>query len=288
MRSFIYCCLSTLSLFIVIQANAQSDAENCKDHPLFSRMKGFYIAECKSGYEEESFVQAGYKLIGGKTDLKKVEGNKTRLVYRLEEGAQKPTALQIRRNFGNAIKSIGGTVVMETSEWDFGNADLITLKHSRNGTTIWASVYIHHFADGQEFVLTVVEPEAMQQDVAATDLLKQLNEKGFLSFQINFPTNSAVLSADSKEVVDHIVSLLQADPSLKLRIEGHTDNQGTEAANLTLSANRARAVQKAVEARLPGSAARLQSKGLGQTKPVADNSTEEGRARNRRVDIVKL
>ncbi|HEU4471445.1 MAG TPA: OmpA family protein [Flavisolibacter sp.] len=266
---------------------AQSDASGCSDHPLFTRMKGFYIAECKTEFGEEEFMGAGYKLIGGNGKITKVEGNKTRIVYKLGDGQSKPSSLQIRRNFGNAIKAIGGKVIMETNEWDFGNADLINMQHSRDGRTIWASVSIHHFADGQEYVLTVVEPEAMKQDVAGNDLLKELNEKGFVTFHINFATNSSTLGADAGDVVDQIVGLLQADPTLKLSIEGHTDNTGTAANNLTLSTNRAKAVMKAVERKMTVTPGRLKFKGWGQTKPVADNATAEGKAQNRRVEIVK-
>lgn len=268
-------------------ALARTDAESCKDHPLFTSMKGFEIAECKTEFGEENFEGPGYTLLGGSKKMTKVEGNKTRLVYRLTEGQPKPSMLQVRRNFGNAIKSIGGKVLLETNEWDFGNADLITMQHTKNGQTIWASVYLHHFADGSEYVLTVVEPEAMQQEIEGNDLLKELNEKGFISFNINFATNSAVLGADSKEVIDQIASLLTADANLKLRIDGHTDNVGNANSNLQLSADRANAVMKAVVARVPDAAARMSAKGFGQTKPVADNNTAEGRAKNRRVEVVK-
>lgn len=277
-----------VGLQFTLPALAQDDAEGCRDHPLFSRLNGFYLVECKTGYDEESFVGAGYKLIGGKLTYIKTEGNKTRLVYRLKEGAQRPTALQIRRNFGNAIKAIGGKVVMETNEWDAGNADLITMQQSKGGKTIWSSVYVHHFADGGEYVLTVMEPETMQQDVAANDLLSELNEKGFVTFHINFATNSASLTPDAGEVVSQIAGLLDADTALRLRIEGHTDNVGTPTANLTLSKNRASAVVQALVRKNGGYGSRLTASGLGQTKPVAPNSTEAGRAQNRRVEVVKL
>jgi OmpA-OmpF porin, OOP family len=281
--------LFLFSFFIIsFSLSAQNDADECRDHPLFSRMKDFYIAECKTGYDEETFIGEGYKLIGGNAKTIRVEGNKTRIVYKLKDGGQKPTALQIRRNFGNAIKAIGGKTVMETNEWDQGNADLITLQQSKGGKTIWASVYVHHFADGQEYVLTVVEPEAMQQDVAANDLLKELNEKGFVTFHINFATNKSTLTPDAAEVVDKIAGLLDADASLRLSIEGHTDNVGTPASNLTLSKNRANAVMQALITKNSSYKTRLTATGKGQSKPVADNTTEQGRAQNRRVEVVKL
>jgi len=83
------------------------------------------------------------------------------------------------------------------------------------------------------------------------------------------------------------VKLLQQNADLKLRVEGHTDSQGNGAANQALSEKRA----QAVVAWLTGkgiSASRLTAKGFGATKPVADNSTDDGRAKNRRVELVKM
>ncbi|WP_414555007.1 OmpA family protein [Stenotrophomonas forensis] len=83
-----------------------------------------------------------------------------------------------------------------------------------------------------------------------------------------------------------MLQLLQGDPALKLSIEGHTDNSGAVAHNRSLSEDRARSVVAALTAR--GIAAgRLQAAGFGADKPVADNGSEEGKARNRRVELVK-
>ena len=80
---------------------------------------------------------------------------------------------------------------------------------------------------------------------------------------------------------------MQQQGGLNISIEGHTDNVGTPAANKTLSENRARAVMQAVVAQ-GIAASRLRSAGHGQEKPIADNRSEDGRAKNRRVELVKL
>jgi len=80
--------------------------------------------------------------------------------------------------------------------------------------------------------------------------------------------------------------MMQQDPTLCLRIEGHTDNQGNVGANQTLSEKRAQAVVAWLTAN-GVQADRLTAKGFGQTRPVADNSTDEGRAKNRRVELAK-
>lgn len=88
-------------------------------------------------------------------------------------------------------------------------------------------------------------------------------------------------------VVDQLAEALKASPALRVSVEGHTDDVGTAEANLALSEARAKAVLAALQAR--GVAAdRLQARGLGEGKPLGANATEEGRARNRRVEVVRL
>jgi len=105
-------------------------------------------------------------------------------------------------------------------------------------------------------------------------------------YGIHFDTGKATILADSGQILGEIVKLLQQNPDLKLRVEGHTDNQGNAAANQALSEKRAQSVLAWLTAHgIP--AARLTAKGLGQTQPVADNGTEDGRAKNRRVELAK-
>ena len=85
-----------------------------------------------------------------------------------------------------------------------------------------------------------------------------------------------------------VAKLLKADPGLKLEVAGHTDNTGTAAHNLQLSAGRAAAVVNALVATYGIDRARLEPKGYGDTRPVAPNDGEANRARNRRVELRKL
>jgi outer membrane protein OmpA-like peptidoglycan-associated protein len=87
-------------------------------------------------------------------------------------------------------------------------------------------------------------------------------------------------------IIDQIAALLQAHPDLKLSIEGHTDNVGTPQSNKTLSQQRANSVMSAV-AQKGIAANRMTAVGWGQEKPIADNRSEDGKAKNRRVEIVK-
>lgn len=105
-------------------------------------------------------------------------------------------------------------------------------------------------------------------------------------YGINFDLDSATIRPESRIVLDEVVALLAAQPSWKLAVEGHTDSTGTDARNLTLSQQRAAAVVAYLTGRGVDSS-RLRSAGFGAALPVADNATELGRARNRRVELVR-
>ncbi len=96
--------------------------------------------------------------------------------------------------------------------------------------------------------------------------------------------NKFDLKAESQVELDKVIQLLTENPSVKIEISGHTDNAGKPAANLTLSNNRAKSVvnyliEKGINTQ------RLTFKGFGETKPIADNKTEEGKAKNRRTEL---
>jgi len=119
------------------------------------------------------------------------------------------------------------------------------------------------------------------------ELRKDLADAGRARlYGILFDTDSARIRAESLPTLDEVVKLLVAEPQWKLTIEGHTDSTGTAARNLTLSTQRAASVRDYLVGK-GASAARLTAVGLGQSKPVADNTTELGRARNRRVELVR-
>jgi OmpA-OmpF porin, OOP family len=117
----------------------------------------------------------------------------------------------------------------------------------------------------------------------------QLAQDGrIVTHGILFDSGSAVIKAESYKTLADLGELLKGDPGLRLSIEGHTDSQGADDANLALSLQRAQSVKDYLGSAFGVAADRLEVKGLGETKPLGTNDTAEGRANNRRVELVKI
>lgn len=140
-------------------------------------------------------------------------------------------------------------------------------------------------------LVVAVEPRVREQKmvtVSAGDMAKALAREGHIAlYGIYFDTSKSTLKAESKPTLDQIAQLLKQQPTLALSVVGHTDNVGGADANLKLSRRRADAVVAALVEDDGIDEARLESSGAGMTKPVASNDDEQGRAKNRRVELVK-
>jgi outer membrane protein OmpA-like peptidoglycan-associated protein len=274
--------ISIVLLFIapIIQVPAQ-DPE-FKDTPWFSGMPNFTI------YDAEDIEFDSYNFFNGK-NCTTVEGKKFKRTYTLKEGAQKSSIIQISRNYANAVRSMGGTVVFEGAPQNAECADnnglqMVVGKIVKDGNEMW--VEVTPSLDGNDYYLTIILKELMKQDVTASDMFDALNRDGHIALYINFDTGKSVIKPESKSIIEQIVQMLKSNPELKISVEGHTDNVGTPASNKTLSEERAKSVVSAIVSQ--GIATeRLSSSGYGQDKPIGDNTTEEGRARNRRVELVR-
>lgn len=151
-------------------------------------------------------------------------------------------------------------------------------------------IWIHYTSNASEASLAVVETKAFVQTATllpADQLKVDLDKTGKAVLHVNFATDKAQILPTSKLQMDAVISLLKADPSLKLAINGYTDDTGTDAHNVALSDARAKAVQTALVA-AGIKADRLQAKGYGRANPVSTNTDEAGKAANRRVELVKL
>jgi outer membrane protein OmpA-like peptidoglycan-associated protein len=139
--------------------------------------------------------------------------------------------------------------------------------------------------------VAVIAPDVMEKKmvfVNADEMKKSLQDEGRVAlYGIFFDTDKDVVKPESKATLEEVAKLLAANPSLRLRVVGHTDNQGKADYNLDLSRRRAASVVRELTGKLGVDAARLDSFGCGLYAPVASNETEDGRAKNRRVELVQ-
>lgn len=289
------------SLVVVSSVAAQDDQSGCKDIPLFNRMPNHYIARCENSPFVARKFPVGPASPDGEVKTVEVEGVWTAVSYRPKEGAPPSSPLQIQRNFQNAAKSAGGTVEGTYPAWckvqldesfGFGNRCTdhgTTLKFVKDGKEVWVFVNatsMAHTGYQDGYMVMTLEREVMSQDIVANELLETINKDGMVALYFNFETASATLPPAANSQLDQIAAMLKSAPALSLEIGGHTDNVGDAAANTKLSDARAQAVMKAlIDRGVP--AGRLTAKGYGSSQPVADNRSDAGRAKNRRVELVK-
>jgi outer membrane protein OmpA-like peptidoglycan-associated protein len=264
----------------LVQVQAQ-DSEY-KDTPWFSGMPNFTI------YDAEDIEFDSYNFFNGK-NCTTVEGKKFKRTYSLKEDAQKSSIIQISRNYANAVRNMGGTVIFEGAPQNAECADnngrqMMIGKVVKDGNEMW--VEVSPSVDGNDYYITIVLKELMKQDVTASNMFDALNRDGHIALYINFDTGKSVIRDESKPIIEQIVQMMKSNPDLKISVEGHTDNVGTPASNKTLSEARAKSVVSAIVGQ-GISPDRLSPAGYGQDNPIADNNTEEGRAKNRRVELVK-
>jgi OmpA-OmpF porin, OOP family len=270
-------------LLIAASAAAQKplkDFAGLKDPALFTRMPNFFLLGAASvndrPFDSYTFWVKDEKPAGKKA----VEGHRVTYKYVFDKSAGPiPSALQIIRNYQSAAAAIGGKVVHDDR---YRSTILIT----KGGNETW--VEIAPIVNGYEYTLTIVERQAMAQDVLAGAAVFKtgLAENGHVEVPgIFFDTAKAEIKPESEAALKEVVKLLQADPALKVWVVGHTDNTGADEMNVSLSQARAAAVVKALS-QLSIAPARLAAHGAGPYAPLAENKTEAGRAKNRRVELV--
>lgn len=250
---------------------AQPDAKGCKDSPLIERFPGSFIQACIDKADDKH----NFENLGPKKETKTLEGEIHQVTYTFPNTASKA---QVVRNLNTALRLAGYTFLYDSG--DYGDFTV-------NRGKTWISEEVS--ASGH-YVQTVMFETTLTQDVTANAaaMSNGITTSGHTVVNgILFDTGKADLKPESAAALKEVVKLLQADPKLKIYVVGHTDNVGQQSANLELSRQRAASVVKALTTQYGVAPDRLQSFGNGSYAPVASNDTEDGRALNRRVELVK-
>ena len=268
------------SLFFVLAGfglsiAADLDVKGSKDHPLLSRMPNFHISD----YKDKDFDS--YRFIDKDAKKMAVEGHFYYMQFNLDKGAAEPGELKIRRNIQDALKKIGGKVVFDDN---FNKTSTIVLQ--KEGKETWVEVRSYN----NMYRLSIVEKEVMKQEVVANAeaMGNDINTTGHVSvYGIYFDTGKSEIKPESDAAISEIAKLLKNNGALNIYVVGHTDNVGSFDSNMKLSKDRADAVAKALADKYGIAAARLKPYGVASLSPVASNDTEDGKAKNRRVELVK-
>ena len=227
-------------------------------------------------------------------------------IVKARDGEEDWSVAYFLKSYDDAITSVGGVKVFdgkvsreeidrikeqatyfgEEGSIDYWNEPVRTYVIRRAGGD---DVYLQISGNSSSGALQILQKAPLKQTITllkSDQIQKDLNDKGKAVLHINFDTDKATLKADGHDAVAEIAKALLADTALKIAINGYTDKTGDENHNLDLSKQRAKTVKMELEKR-GIDANRLVSEGFGQSNPIADNNSEEGKAQNRRVELVK-
>lgn len=252
-----------------------------------------------------------------------IEGKITRITYVGDNPDR--TALEVFRNYQSELAAGGWEILWEGTGDELSPGDGIlfrSLYTARPGGTFAIShpgarylaarkgdshltIFVANYKSGTVtpknlqpepgvpvIALDLIESKPMDENmvlVKAEEMASGISGQGSVNlYGFQFDTGSAALKPESDPTLQEVAKLLQSDPALRLLVVGHTDTEGQFSDNIELSQKRAASVVSALVERLPAAASRLTPCGVGYQCPIASNGTEEGRARNRRVALVKV
>ena len=315
--------LTMVSFIMVSVSHAQvtADIKGSKDNPLISRMDGAFIAFEKT-VKWDNYILPVSKIIKveGQNAWEKrlkLAGEVNRLQYTISKDNN---ASYVYANYMKALKEANWELLFSGNgeeelgnssyewqytmfqeglkqgdkfgnEYDFrgGNYAYITAKYEEADTSFYAMIYIVEKDDFTLITQDIIKVKNPDTGMVTAKMLKEkIDHKGHLALDgIYFETGKATITGKSKAALKNIASFLNANKEKKFFIVGHTDNTGNFASNMTLSENRAKAVMQALINDYGVDAAQLQAYGVAGLCPVTSNATDEGKSRNRRVEIVE-
>jgi outer membrane protein OmpA-like peptidoglycan-associated protein len=300
-----------LAFAAAIGAAQATDVEGSKDHPLLTRYPGLVITQYHEAAYDEFNLPLGKSEGPNLEKSQHLEGKITRIAYDAPSGR---TVLEIYRNYESALAKADFKILFscvnnegcgsgapllyaangaDDWEWSAGHRAL-SARSARATGDIYVSLHIGQWSNlsrGPSLVLYVIELKPMEAGLVTADaaaLAKDITDTGHSSvYGIYFDTGKADVKPESADTLKEIGKLLQQDAALKLLVVGHTDNVGLLASNMDLSRRRAQAVVQVLTTSYGVSAVRLSAQGAGPLAPVASNKSEDGRAKNRRVELVE-
>ncbi len=289
---FVVCFISTLS---------GQDIQGGKDHPAISRYEGQIIRQ----YDYEEFDS--YKLVTGvdksgkPNKIKTLEGKVTRIIY--NNPANRSTN-EIIRNFELELKKAKAEILFTCSGGNCGSPigwqpingiramggvrenRYVACRMTKDEKEIYAAIHVGRYAT-QMHIVEIKPMETDKVTVSAEAWLRDIDRDGHVAvYDILFETGKATLTKESRTAIREIATMLQQRNGLQLYVVGHTDNTGKLDMNMSLSEERAKAVVQSLIKEHGISAERLKGYGVGPLAPVATNANENGRAKNRRVELV--
>lgn len=319
MRIFIL----SLSLLFLFSANtAFALPEPGQDLPFLGRYPGSVMDTYKMAQFDEVTIPLGPLGKNGLTRSKTIQGKATYISYKVP---QDRSPLEFISNYQQALQRAGFRILWQcanrscrtqdgdisTTLWRgaptrrdgnsepflFENGRMLTAEH-RAANGVRTLVFINdntEFGSSQIASVYAVQTVPMQSGMVTSDagqltsqnMANALVRQGRFAMHLPFDFNKVNLGTDALPTVVELARLMQQYPALRVRLEGHTDRVGTDAYNQKLSLGRAQAVKAALLAQgITGQ--RIEVAAFGATRPVASNDTDEGRAQNRRVEVVDL
>ncbi|MGZ5493884.1 MAG: OmpA family protein [Thermoanaerobaculia bacterium] len=272
-----------------------------EDHPLIKAYPGATITQKETKQYDEQIMLLGAIGKDGQYKSEKLEGKVTHINYR---DPNDRSTLEKYRNYEMALKAAGFEILWSCAGYEPCGSQQISIPtigyfpYSEQGRNLTARL---KRAAGDVWVglqvkpawtdLQIVELKPMQTGmvkVSADALGKGIFSEGHVAvYGIYFDTGKADLKPESTETLKEIASLLQKNADLKLYVVGHTDNVGQLAGNIDLAKRRAAAVVNALTVTYKVAATRLRPDGVGPLAPIASNDSDAGKAKNRRVELVK-
>ncbi len=292
---------------------AIADVAGSKDHPIIGRYPGSEIVQYRERNFDRYTILLGPLSDGKLTRQQEIEGKVTCITYRAPKDR---SPYEVWKNYELAIKKAGFEILYTASGKDLSKYPYVVIYQIHGLSAVEfgdreadykylcartkdGKYYISLFVAGDSWGRPVVQLDVVESveielglisvNLTTAEGIKQsIEERGSaVLYGIHFDFNSAEIKPESEPVLKELAKFLLANPDVEVYIVGHTDSTGSLEWNMELSKRRAEAVVKFLIERYGINPARLEAFGVGPLAPVASNDTEEGRAKNRRVEVVK-